>query len=57
MDNNHKPPADLEICILSAAYTVYCEFTDEQLSPNEFRQKYLDYSEQFSDLILGASQK
>lgn len=59
INTDYKTPADLEICILSAAYTVYRELTDadQPLTPSEFREKYTDYGPTFHDLVCGTSDK
>lgn len=57
MEQKDKISADAEINILSAAYTVYCELVESPLSPDVFREKFMENSNKFAGLVLGVSEK
>lgn len=55
-DKDRTISADVEINILAAAYTVYCEFAENPLPPDRFREKFIENGAKFSGLVLGVSE-
>lgn len=55
-DKDRAISADAEINILAAAYTVYCELVESPLTPDLFREKFIENGSKFSGLVLGVSE-
>lgn len=46
---------EMEVCVLSAAYTVYKLTCENPVSPEKFRELYSNYGPEFHDLVFGTA--
>lgn len=52
--SNELNNAEIEVSVMTAAYTVYRLTCDDPVEPKVFRETYLKYGPTFHDLIFGS---
>ena len=53
--NDSALDGEMEVCVLSAAYAVYRLTCENPVSPDKFREIYMNYSPEFHDLVFGTT--
>lgn len=46
---------EMEVCVLSAVYTMYRLTCENPVSPDEFREIYTKHGPEFRDLVFGST--